>query len=694
MRHIAKVLIDEAHRQAWSICPDRAALINAVSPHDASYARASTILRHRGLDVVAHQEGVVSPELLSGVDVLVLPHCSDDSWERTIAAGSPIYTPDEIAAIEKFVASGGGLIILAETEQAKYGNNLAEIAARFGIEIENSTVQDPHANYRGVATWISANVHATSGENITSSVREAVFYRSGTLRSTETDAVVFASSSTSSHPASAPLAMIRTAANGRVAVFADSDLFGDDSISEADHERLWINTVAWAAGGKMHHVSPASENWTINDENWASLATAVEEIRPFTGKDGAVDLQALTQERANEILERIIAAIEGLAPRFAHQAEHLEATIKDLRTWAEADFGVPDFLDSLQVFRPDLNRGDGIENLVLFPMYTQNGNLNRNLEAVIVRTFWPDWLAELEASHYNNAAFLPIEFVAFTAGYQTHSAVLFPETVATRSTPVFYWGAIFCDREAARFRRVTRAAVDLLKISLPPEAARLIDDQTLAQETYVLWDLIHDRTHSHGELPFDPFMIKQRMPFWMYALEELRCDLNTYRETLELDERGIFLGRYIRYAIVFDRLFRFPITGTRIRNYDGLGGQIIFGWLHRRAVVQWRDNTLSFDWDALDGAVVELCEAVERLYREGIDRSKVGHWIAAHSFVSEQVPAHPASSWANAQTLPLEGESKELVNLVLADEFPLNVFYEALRKKLSDVVESTAGITA
>ena len=41
-------------------------------------------------------------------------------------------------------------------------------------------------------------------------------------------------------------------------------------------------------------------------------------------------------------------------------------------------------------------------------------------------------------------------------------------------------------------------------------------------ETFVMWDMVHDRTHSHGDLPFDPFMIKQRMPFWMYGLEELR----------------------------------------------------------------------------------------------------------------------------------------------------------------------------
>ncbi|HSS70027.1 MAG TPA: DUF6421 family protein, partial [Casimicrobiaceae bacterium] len=47
-----------------------------------------------------------------------------------------------------------------------------------------------------------------------------------------------------------------------------------------------------------------------------------------------------------------------------------------------------------------------------------------------------------------------------------------------------------------------------------PDAARLLVDQRLTEETFVMWDLIHDRTHMHGDLPFDPFMIKQRMPYF------------------------------------------------------------------------------------------------------------------------------------------------------------------------------------
>ncbi|GAA3047812.1 hypothetical protein GCM10020229_68940 [Kitasatospora albolonga] len=59
----------------------------------------------------------------------------------------------------------------------------------------------------------------------------------------------------------------------------------------------------------------------------------------------------------------------------------------------------------------------------------------------------------------------------------------------------------------------------------------------------MLWDLVHDRTHSHGDLPFDPFMIKQRSPFWMYGLEELRCDLTAFKEAVKLEAEGYPQGR-------------------------------------------------------------------------------------------------------------------------------------------------------
>jgi hypothetical protein len=424
------------------------------------------------------------------------------------------------------------------------------------------------------------------------------------------------------------------------------------------------------------------------------LQETVEALRPMQEKDGSIDTVAHSAEEASQLVDAVLTSIDGLAPKFAHQAEYLAAVKVDIENWRTGGYQVPDYYDSLQLFRPDLNRKDGVQTLAVFSMYTQNGNPNRNLEALVINTFWPDWLAAKEQK-YNNPAFIPIEFLAFTSAYDTNSAVFFPETVATREVATYYWGGIFCDREAARFRRVTTAAKELLYLPLPADAERLISDQLLAQETFVLWDLIHDRTHSRGDLPFDPFMIKQRMPFWMYALEELRCDLSTFRETLVLDAEGDRLAKYMRYAILFDRLFRFPITGDRVRNYDGLGGQIIFAHLHKTGALQWTDNRLAFDWDLVTESVVELCEQVEALYHDGINRSRLAQWIAAYEFVTGLVQPHPASTWAKGvDHLPTDGELKELVNLIKDDEFPLNVFYDTLNRKLSDVIASTKGITA
>jgi hypothetical protein len=273
--------------------------------------------------------------------------------------------------------------------------------------------------------------------------------------------------------------------------------------------------------------------------------------------------------------------------------------------------------------------------------------------------------------------------------------VLFPETVSVRQAPErFTWGGIFCDREAARFRAVSTAAVTALGLEIPEDAAALLRDQKLSQETFVLWDLVHDRTHSHGDLPFDPFMIKQRSPFWMYGLEELRCDLTAFKAAVELEGEGYEQGRNVQYAILFDRMFRFPVSGGRVRNYDGLGGQLLFAYLHRHGLINWTDNRLAVDWSRIAGAVVELATEVETLYRDGIDRPKPAHWMAAYQLVAGYVAPNPNSVWAQGPSaLPLDGPPKGLVDAVLPDEFPLSMFYEALNRKLAPVVSATAGIT-
>lgn len=697
MQKIARILIDQSHNQAWAVKPDIAKKINPANPADSGYAKMAQAAEVSEFEVGLHESGLFTAGALAGADILVIPHASSDEWEKTIGVGSPTFTPEEIAAVENFVSSGGSLLLLAETEQPKYGNNFAEIAAKFGVEIKNATVQDPSRSYKDVPTWIIGDFDRQTKSDFAFMVEEVCLYRAGVLDvASSVDAEIFMRTSEHAVPALAPLGIAVQHGLGRVVVLSDSDLFGDDSIDDCDNKQLWLNIAGWLANAKAAAKSNQRRepNSMLGDENWLQLSDAIEKLRPMQAKDGSIDSKEFSLEEASNLLDQVVEAIDALAPHFEHQREYFAEVKKDLENWRQGGFQIPDFFNSLELFRPDLNRKNSVKNLAVFSMYTQNGNPNRNLEAVITNTFWPDWLAEKEKK-YNNPAFVPIEFVAFTSGYDTNSAVFFPETVAVRSVATYYWGGIFCDREAARFRRVSQAAKELLYLPLPADAERLVNDQQLAQETFVLWDLIHDRTHSRGDLPFDPFMIKQRMPFWMYALEELRCDLATFRETLVLEAEGDRLAKYIRYAILFDRIFRFSITGSRIRNYDGLGGQIIFAHLHKTGALHWTDNRLAFDWDKVTHEVVRLCEQVEALYHDGINRSRMAQWISAYEFVTELVQPHPASNWAKgAESLPTGGELKEMVNLVLDDEFPLNVFFETLNRKLSDVISSTKGITA
>ncbi|WP_326696229.1 DUF6421 family protein [Streptomyces sp. NBC_01754] len=437
----------------------------------------------------------------------------------------------------------------------------------------------------------------------------------------------------------------------------------------------------------------------VDHPAWATLKSAVEEIRPWQSKDGSIDLAAEgapASDTATATVERVIAAVEELSPLLPHDADYHRALASDLRRWAADGFGVPDFLDSLLAFQPAKNRVDGLQHLVVFAMYTQNGNPDRNLEAVVLRMVWPGWLAELEATRYDNPLFCGITFEDFTSGYDTNSAVLFPETIAVREAPErFSWGGIFCDREAARFRRVTEAAVGLLGLDLPEDIREMVGDQKRCEQAFVLWDMIHDRTHSHGDLPFDPFMIKQRQPFWMYGLEELRCDLTAFKEAVKLEADGVPQGRDVQYAVLFDRMFRFPVTGERVRNYDGLGGQLLFAYLHRHDVVRWTDNTLKIDWARAPEVTNQLCAEIEKLYRDGIDRPKLVHWFAAYDLVASYLSPHPGSRWAKGpDALDVTLPPRKLVDDVLPDEFPLSMFYEALAKKLKHVIASTRGITA
>ncbi len=678
----ARVMFDEAHSEAWTIRAELAAAMQPAHPQDSSYAGAASALAERDFVVVPNVDQPLAPEALAGVDLLVIAHPSDPAWERTTGSGSPLLAAMEIEAIETFVRDGGGLIVLGETEQDKYGNNLNELLARFGLHIDNDTVQD-YEHSVSAPSWILAELDdggRGSRGDVLAQVHAVCLYRAGTL-SAENGARILARAYASSSAPGAGLIATVEHGTGRVVVLADSDVFGDDCLGQLDHRPLWLNLCYWAS---RRHADGAVSTGAA-DTAWARLRDETNALAQLQAPDGSLAGDRADAERH---VEEILGALGELRPRFEHQGKYLDAVVEDIRVWVADGFEKPDFGRSLDRFRPDLERADGTEQLVFFPMYKQNGSRDTCCEALIVRVPWPDWIAELERTLYDNPKFVPVQLLDATAGYDSECAVLFPEMVSVDGRPPNHFGAIFCDREAARLRRIGGAAVDLLALNLPPDAARMLASPEISEHAYILWDLIHDRTHSHGELPFDPFMVRQRAPYWMYSLEELRCDLTAFGEAVALErgDRGpaVTFARYVQYAILLDRLLRFPITGDRVRNYDGLGGQLLFAYLHRHSYLEWADNRLTIEWDRVAEGVAALREEIEGLYRAGIDRTKLQHWAAAHDLVSESVPPAVGSKWAaGVRDLPELADPRPYVDLVLDDEFPLSIFYTSLKAKLA-----------
>src|SRR5919201_1477959 len=221
---VARILFDESHSEAWTIRRELAAQMQPAHPEDSSYALAAETLANRDFEVLTNAERPLTRETLAAADVLVIAHPSDPRWEATTNARAPRLTDRELDAMEEFVRGGGGLIALGETEQDKYGNNLNELLSRFGVQVENRTVQD-YEHHHAAPSWVLAQLgNGSNGEaadvDVLARVHDACFYRTGTLALHDGGRVI-ARTSPSASPPGAPLAAITEHGDGRVVVLAD-----------------------------------------------------------------------------------------------------------------------------------------------------------------------------------------------------------------------------------------------------------------------------------------------------------------------------------------------------------------------------------------------------------------------------------------------------------------------------------------
>jgi hypothetical protein len=689
-RKVVRILFDETHSESWTIDKEQAARINPDYPENSSYALAADALAKRDFLLSRHTGGPLDSAALAQADIVAVLHPCDSRWEKTTPNSTPRFAAGEIAALQDFVRGGGSLLVVTEYEHAKYGDNLNDLLAPFGLEILSTTVIDRAHCLHSNAAWVVGNA-AADFPALGHRVDRACFYQSGACRVVPAEgaqARIAWHASPQASPPGAGLIGVSRCGQGRVAVVTDSLLFGDEFFGELEHCALWLNVCYWLAvpafarsGVRVLKSAPAQS------ASWLALKEQVNTLRELQLPDGSITDEA-ARVQAALLGGEILGSLAGLRPAFAHQAAYFDQIELDLRAWLEAGCPKPNFSRSLAAFTPEKHRVDGLESLVLFPLYTPNHSLHTRFEALILRVPWPGWLDQLEATVYRNDKFVPGHLVDFTRGYDSECAVLFPETVSVAGgRGANHFGVIFCDREAARLQSYARRAAAIVGLELHPQLECFLAGLPIMRDTTALWDLIHDRSHSLGELPFDPFMIRQRSPFWMYSLEELRVDLRTFYEAGRLAKEGFPFAHYVSYAILFDRIFRFPVVGTRVKNYDGLGGQLLFSYLHQKEALIWCDNHLTVNWELLPMAVNGLREEIQTLYRRGADCSKVSFWLDAHDLIAAYVKPNVASRWKrDSREITDEADPKKWIGLVHDDEFPLGNFHVNLQKKLAQAV--------
>lgn len=124
IRKIATILFDEYHSESWSVSYEKAAEMQPDRPENSSYYCAASELSAREFVVERNEDQEISVDLLRGKDVLVLIHPCNPEIESTTSQYSPKLSQKEIDAVCDFVEGGGGLFVVSEYENEKYGNNL------------------------------------------------------------------------------------------------------------------------------------------------------------------------------------------------------------------------------------------------------------------------------------------------------------------------------------------------------------------------------------------------------------------------------------------------------------------------------------------------------------------------------------------------------------------------------------------
>ena len=268
------VLFDEAHQPVYSVNPDNPTSGGGVDP-SGGYAQFAKRLEDATFEVRTLDLGQgLSDSSLEGVRVLV------------IASSQNVpYSSDELAAIDRFVADGGGLFLIGD--HSEFAIEVEPIANLFDVSFALSLVHDeshtlayPTTDPTGpVFLWFAGSqIHDSE---LTANISRIELYRTNFLDALPPDAQVVLTTSedatyytdASGNPTTGPgigntqlslpnapvMAIVPpglTSGHGKIAVFCDSNIYettedrdGDGSLDllDSDNALFGVSTVEWLA---------------------------------------------------------------------------------------------------------------------------------------------------------------------------------------------------------------------------------------------------------------------------------------------------------------------------------------------------------------------------------------------------------------------------------------------------------------
>lgn len=190
------------------------------------FSNFASVLNGLGYDIQQNSIGVLH-QSLSQYDVLIV---------SALTAANSAYSAAEVAAIQTFVQSGGGLLIMGENSEIPSAG-VNSVGAAYGMKLNTNKV-------------IPADTYVT---NLTSHEMfqgiQSIYMRYGGEIQASAGATIVGTTA-------AGKAMIANAAAGRVIGLGDSNLFDDSYLQTADNIAYVARLFDYLAGGCFTDLGP------------------------------------------------------------------------------------------------------------------------------------------------------------------------------------------------------------------------------------------------------------------------------------------------------------------------------------------------------------------------------------------------------------------------------------------------------